>query len=165
MKKLLLILSIFTVFSSFAYADFAPAEGMHIYTEKSKNPQKNNVKNQCYFVVEGFSKKKNISLKEERISCNQDFQIIYYKKKNITEFNQDEIREYDLKLYVEDNKNLKNNMPVLMVTDLYIGNEDKLRYSKKLALKPGKSIYISNGFLDPALKDTYFKITYFYNNG
>jgi len=155
-KKLFILLGMLGLFSTFSYADFGPKNGLNIY---SADPVQKESQEKCNFIVE-VNNTQTKKQKTKSVGCNKDFTIIYYNKKEITQYTEDEIREWDIRVLTQDKKN-NEGVSALLVIDLYTGNDNKKRISKEISLIPGKPLYFKYGGPDTALNTINFKITYF----
>lgn len=151
-----MLLVFFGLFSTFSHADFEPKNGLNIYS--AETPDKES-KEKCNFLVEV---RNTLTKKQETksVGCNKDFTIIYYNKKDLAEYSEDEVREWDIRVLTQDKKNTEN-VSALLVIDLYMGTDNKKRMSKDVVLISGKPLYFKYGGPDTALNTINFKITYF----
>lgn len=156
MKKLFILLSMAGMFSTFAYADFEPENGLNIYSAEMADKES---KGKCNFLVEV---RNTLTKKQETksVGCNKDFTIIYYNKKEMADYGENEVREWDIRVLTQDKKNT-GNVSALLVIDLYTGKNNKTRMSKEISFISGKPLYFKYGGPDTALNTINFKITYF----
>lgn len=166
MRKVILFLSMFFLFSSSVYADFEPQNGINIYynekIDKTDKTSKKSKEDNCNYVVEIGNTETN-SLLIESIGCKKDFSIIYYDKNNIGGYERDKASQFEIRVITQDNmenKDIKKNgVPVLMVFDEYT-IYGKKRESQNKIFESGKPVFFKYNGIDQYLRKLYFSITY-----
>lgn len=167
MKKVILFLSMFFLFSSFVHADFEPQNGINIYynekIDKTDKTGKKSKEDNCNYVVEIGNTETNRQLIES-IGCKKDFSIIYYDKNNIGGYERDKASQLEIRVITQDNmehKDInKNSVPVLMVFDEYT-IYGKRRESQNKIFESGKPVFFKYNGIDHELRNLYFRITYY----
>lgn len=162
MRKVILFLSMFLLFSSSVHADFEPQNGINIYyNEKIDKNDKKSKEDNCNYVVEIGNTETNRQLIKS-IGCKKDFSIIYYNK-NIGGYERDKASQIEIRVFTEDNIENndinKNSVPVLIVFDEYT-IYGKKRGSQNKIFESGKPVFFKYNGIDQDLRKLYFSITY-----